>query len=577
MSNACLIQDSDTGGWWRFEGARDVVIVTRLEEVLPALQQVEQRVEREHLWAAGFITYEAGPAFDPAIRARSPGAMPLLWIGLYPEPRRVALPAGPADSELPRYAWTPSVGRDEYDRAVARIRALIAAGDTYQVNYTLRLRAPAVEEPHALFRRMVTANRPRHGAYLDCGRFAVCSASPELFFLRANGVLVSRPMKGTAARGLWPAQDQANGAALAASAKNRAENTMIVDVVRNDFGRVAEIGSVQAAPLFELERYPTVWQMTSTVAARSRATVSEILQALFPPASVTGAPKVRAAEIIAGLEPTPRGVYTGCIGYLAPGGRAQFNVAIRTATVDREAGSVEYGVGGGVVWDSTSQSEYEECLLKARIVTGAPPRFALLETLLWEPGSGWFLLDAHLQRLAESADYFDVRVDIAAVRARLDALARTFAAAPQRARLVVARDGGISCNAAPLTEPGARVRLRLAPAPIDPGDPFLYHKTTRRQVYEQAKAARPDCDDVVLWNDRGEATETTIANLVVERDGRRITPPVECGLLPGVFRDYLLARRDIAQARVTLDELRRAPRLWTINSVRKWREAELIA
>jgi len=577
MSNSSLIQDSEAGGWWRFGDARDVIVATRIEEVLPALQDVERRVERERLWAAGFIAYEAGPAFDAAIRSRPPGGVPLLWMSLYPEPQLVQLPERPADAEVRRYAWKPSVERNEYERAIARIRELIAAGDAYQVNYTLRLHAGAPEEPQALFLRMVAANRPLHAAYLDCGRFAVCSASPELFFRLENGTLVSRPMKGTAGRGLWPEQDRANGAGLAASQKNRAENTMIVDMVRNDLGRVSQVGSVRVAQLFELERYPTLWQMTSTVTARSAASTCDILQALFPPASITGAPKIRATQIITELESTPRGVYTGCIGYLAPGRRAKLNVAIRTAIVDRDAGRVEYGVGGGIVWDSTSQSEYAECLLKARIVTDTPPPFALLETLLWEPGSGWFLLDAHLRRLAESADYFDARVDIASVRERLDTLARTFAAMPQRVRLVVARNGGVTCDAAPLTDPGARVRLALAATSIDPGDPFLYNKTTHRKLYEEAKAGRPDCDDVVLWNGRGEATETTIANLVVERDGRRITPPVECGLLPGVFRAYLLVRGEIAEARVTLDELRRAPRIWTINSVRKWREAELIA
>jgi para-aminobenzoate synthetase/4-amino-4-deoxychorismate lyase len=577
MSDSSLIQDSEAGGWWRFRDARDVVVATRIEEVLPALQNVERRVEREHLWAAGFIAYEAGPAFDVAIRSRPPGSMPLLWMSLFPEPRLVQLPERPAQAEVRRYAWKPSVERNEYERAIARIRELIAAGDTYQVNYTLRLLAPAVEEPQALFLRMVAANRPLHAAYLDCGRFAVCSASPELFFRLEKGALVSRPMKGTAGRGLWLEQDKAKGAELAASQKNRAENTMIVDMVRNDVSRVSQTGSVRVAQLFELERYPTLWQMTSTVTARSTASTCDILQALFPPASITGAPKIRATQIIADLEPAARGVYTGCIGYLAPGRRAKFNVAIRTAIVDRVAGNVEYGVGGGIVWDSTSQSEYEECLLKARIVTDTPPPFALLETLLWEPGSGWFLLDEHLRRLAESADYFDARVDIPSVRERLDTLARTFDAMPQRVRLIVARNGSASCDAAPLTDPGTRVRLALAAAPIDPGDPFLYNKTTHRKVYEEAKAARPDCDDVVLWNGRGEATETTIANLVVERDGRRITPPVECGLLPGVFRAYLLVRGEIAEARVTLDELRRASRIWTINSVRKWREAELIA
>ena len=576
MSNTCLIQDAEAGGWRRFRDARDIVIVTRIEDVIPALQNIEQRVEREGLWAAGFLSYEAGPAFDTGIRSRPPGDVPLLWMGLYPEPELEQLPDDSPAAKVPRYRWSPSVTRDEYERAITRIRGLISTGDTYQVNYTLRLRAPSEEDPFALFLRMVRANRPLHSAYLDCGRLVVCSASPELFFRLDRGVLTSRPMKGTAGRGLGPAQDREKAAELRQSQKNRAENIMIVDMVRNDFGRVARIGSVQVPRLFELERYPTVWQMTSTVTAQSSASCCEILQALFPPASITGAPKARTTAIIAELETTPRGVYTGCIGYIAPGRRANFNVAIRTATVDRDTGGVEYSVGGGIVWDSTSQSEYEECLLKARILTDTPPAFSLLETLLWEPGAGWFLLDGHLRRLVASGDYLDVPVDIAMVHERLDAAAGTFDAAPQRVRLVVSRDGVVSCEAAPLIESGRRVRLALAVSAIDPNDPFLYNKTTHRKVYDEARAARPDCDDVVLWNGRGEATETTIANLVIERSGRRITPPVECGLLPGVYREHLLARGDIVEERITLDQLRRASHIWVVNSVRKWREAELI-
>ncbi len=576
MPNSCLIQDAQAGGWWQFRDAREVVAVTRVEDVLPALQQIAGRVESEGLWAAGFICYEAGPAFDPAIESRAPGHLPLLWMGLYAPPRLQQLPDLPADAAVPRYRWNPTVTRSQYEEAIRRIRELIAEGETYQVNYTLRLRAALEEDPWALFLRMVHANQPRHSAYVDCGRFAVCSASPELFFRLDAGVLTSKPMKGTAGRGLSPEWDRHKALDLRQSRKNMAENLMIVDMVRNDLGRIARVGSVRVPSLFELERYPTLWQLASTVTAQTSAPICRILQALFPAASITGAPKAHTTRIIAGLESTPRGVYTGCIGYIAPGARAQFNVAIRTATVDREEASVEYGVGGGIVWDSTSQSEYEECLLKARIVIDTPPEFALLETLLWEPVSGWFLLEDHLRRLGASADYLDVTLDLAQVRNHLTALAGTFAASAQRVRLVVSRKGAIACESAPLALAQTPARLVIAAAPIDRKDPFLYNKTTRRKVYDDARRARPDGDDVVLWNDRGEVTETTIANLVIERDGRRVTPPVACGLLPGVFRGHLLARGDIEEQIVTLDELRTSDRIWIINSVRKWRVAELI-
>lgn len=575
MRESCLIQDADSGLWWRFSEPRVALAATRLEEVLPVLREIEERVNAENLWAAGYISYEAGPAFDNAIHARPPGALPLVRFGLFEAPQLTRLP--PAPRELrPPYRWTATVARNQYDDAIARIRHLIAEGETYQVNYTLRLRAPVVEPPEALFLRAVRANMPRHGAYLDCGRFAICSASPELFFRLDGEALISRPMKGTAGRGLWLAQDEAKAKALASSPKDRAENVMIVDMARNDLGRVCRPGSVQAPELFTLERYPTVWQMTSTVSGRTSGPVTDILRALFPPASITGAPKARATRIIAELETTPRGIYTGCIGYIAPGRRARFNVAIRTACFDLSERTVEYGVGGGIVWDSTSEAEYEECLLKARIVTAALPEFALLETLLWEPDGGYFLLAGHLERLSRSARYFGVPADLDAIRERVARLAAGFAPCSQRVRLTLASDGTISCTAEQLAPAPVPVRLGIAAGPISSDDPFLYNKTTHRAIYEEALASRPGSDDVVLWNERGEVTETTIANLVVELDSERVTPPVECGLLAGVFRGHLIDQGLVRERRLSLDELRRASRIWVVNSVRKWREAVLV-
>ncbi len=576
MLNRSLIQDTDGGGWWQFQNASEIIVVESIEKVLPALRQVEQRVNAEGVWAAGFISYEAGPAFDSAIRARAPGPWPLLWMGLYPRPQLIQLPVQSPAEAVPAYRWQASVNRQQYEQAIGRIRALISGGDTYQVNYTLRLHAQVQEEPEALFLRMIRANEPKHGAYLDCDDFAVCSASPELFFRLDGERITSRPMKGTAGRGLMHSHDVDTAQALAASEKNRAENVMIVDMVRNDLSRISRVGSVQAPQLFELERYPTLWQMTSTVTADTGASICDILQALFPPASITGAPKVRTTEIIAELENSARGLYTGCIGYIAPGRRAQFNVAIRTAVIGRDRGTVEYGVGSGIVWDSHSQAEYEECLLKARIVTDVPPVFSLLETLLWEPAGGYFLLEEHLRRLAESADFFGVRADIALVRRRLKELANDLPRQPQRVRLLVDRDGRIHCGAAPLVDSQIPVRLGLAAEPVDPADPFLYNKTTHREVYDRARASRADCDDAVLWNTRGEITETGIANIVAELDGSKVTPPVESGLLPGVFRNWLLRRGEIMERRIGPGDLRRASRIWVVNSVRKWRDATLV-
>ena len=576
MRNSCLIQDAAAGGWWHFRDAVEILAITQIGEVVAALEHVERRVNAEGLWAAGFVAYGAGPAFDPSIEALHEDALPLLWMGLFPKPQLEALPSSAPDKPATQYRWQPSVTRPQYDEAIARIRSLIAAGEIYQVNYTLRLRAAIDEDPQTLFRRMIGANDALHGAYLDCGDFVLCSASPELFFRLDGENIASRPMKGTAARGPTNADDRARAQQLSASDKDRAENVMIVDMVRNDLGRIAQAGSVKVPRLFELERYPTLWQMTSTVEARTCAPVSEILRALFPPASITGAPKIRATQVIADSESTARGAYTGCIGYIAPHRQAQFNVAIRTAVIDRRRDTVEYGLGSGIVWDSRSAAEYDECLLKARIVTAAMPAFELLETLLWEPEGGYFLLAEHLRRMADSADYFDMRVDIAAVRGTLSDLAATFPREPRRVRLVVDRTGRIASESVALSVPAGPVRLALAAAPIDTSDPFLYNKTTQRKIYDDAKAARADCDDVILWNAHGEITETTIANLVLELNGEKFTPPVECGLLAGVFRGHLLASGEIGERRMNLEDLHRASRVWTINSVRKWREAALV-
>jgi para-aminobenzoate synthetase/4-amino-4-deoxychorismate lyase len=352
---------------------------------------------------------------------------------------------------------------------------------------------------------------------------------------------------------------------------------MIVDMIRNDLGRVADVGSVHVPMLFEVTRHPTLWQMTSTVAAVCRKSLVEILAALFPCASITGAPKIRTTRIIAELESTPRGLYTGCIGFIAPGRSAQFNVAIRTAVVDRVAGQAEYGAGGGIVWDSACDDEYSEALLKARILTEQRPEFSLLETLLWTPEEDYFLLDYHLRRLADSAVYFDYALDLGGVRGRLLQQVSSFCGRPQRVRLTVSRDGASEIDAAPLPVPeSARpVRLGLAQSPVDSADVFLYHKTTHRQIYESRRQACTECDDVLLWNERGELTESSIANVVVERDGNLLTPPVDSGLLPGTFRAWLLEQGRIQERVLKVSELGRCSKIYLINSVRKWREAVL--
>ena len=344
---------------------------------------------------------------------------------------------------------------------------------------------------------------------------------------------------------------------------------MIVDMVRHDLGRVAETGSVTVPQLFAVEKYPTVWQMTSTVEARIAADLGATFRALFPPASITGAPKVRTMEIIAQLEPSPRRIYTGAIGFVAPGRRAQFNVAIRTLLLDRKTGRAEYSVGSGITWGSQPKAEWHECRAKAKILTAHAPSFSLLETMLWTAGEGYFLLARHLERLEQSALYFGFKVDLPALRLELDRLAARTTRTHQKVRVLVARVGCVTLEAEALPEPAAMPpRVALAPGPSDSSNPFIYHKTTNRGLYSDAQAACPSHHDVLLFNERGELTESTIANLAVEINGKLCTPPIRCGVLPGTLRADLVERGELFERAITIAEMRRSPRVVLLNSVR---------
>ena len=564
-----VLRDEASGRWLRFQNPVEIVVASRLADVLPGLRRVEQAVAERNLHAAGWVSYEASPAFDPALAVRDSGDFPLLWFGLFGQPEPIELP--PATASLPA-DWHPDLPPDAYAHAFDRIKAHIRAGDTYQVNFSHRLLHEAFAlDPWQAFLALVAAQHAPFGAYAAAGPFRLCCASPELFFRLDGSRIESRPMKGTAPRGLSAAQDRALAAALLASEKNRAENLMIVDMVRNDLGRIARPGSVQTAKVCALEKYPTLWQLTSTVAAETDASLAELFSALFPPASITGAPKPRTMRIIADLESSPRQIYTGAIGFLAPGRRSQFNVAIRTLLLDTRTRRAEYGVGGGIVWDSDRYAEQAECRTKARILSTPPrPPFALLETMLWTPADGIRLLELHLARLRDSADYFDYPFDESRLRAEIATLLRSLPPAPQRLRLLLAADSAPTLQSAPLAPlaSGPFFRVALARRPVDRADVFLYHKTTNRRIYEEAKTDFPDHDDVILYNESVEATESTIANLAAEIDGVLCTPPVACGLLPGTARAELLDRGILREQIIPVSLLKKSPRLFLLNSVR---------
>jgi para-aminobenzoate synthetase/4-amino-4-deoxychorismate lyase len=572
-----VLRDAASGRWLQFIRPRQIVTARSLAEVVPGLGQVEEAVARESLYAAGFIAYEAAPAFDDKLVVHNDGAFPLLWFGLYEDIEEIELP-GPAPlADKEGMDWQPSVGQAEFHRELARIKALIRSGDTYQVNYTHRLKARFAGDCWNCFLRLVAAQDAPYGAFVDTGEWVVCGASPELFF-HLNGTYIEcRPMKGTATRGRTEAEDLARAQALQASEKERAENVMIVDMVRNDLGRVAEPGSVKVARLFHVERYPTLWQMTSSVEAQTRAGLADIFRALFPAASVTGAPKVRTMQIIAGLEPLPRRLYTGTVGFLAPGRRGQFNVAIRTLLANRRTGCAEYGVGSGITWESDPAAEWQECRAKAGILSAPVLAFSLLETMRWTPEEGYFLLERHLERLQASVRYFGFRISLPALLSELEGMASKLGQTRQRVRLLATKEGRIILEAAALPEDEAKPRrVALARSPVDSSDAFLYHKTTSRRVYEVARTACPGFDDVLLYNEKGEITESTIANVAVEMDGTLYTPPVSCGLLAGTFRAHLLQLGELIERPILVEEALRSHRVLLMNSVRGKYRVELV-
>ncbi len=560
--------------WLEFHDPVLVLQADSPDAVQRTLVDVEQLTRDRGLHAVGFVAYEAGAAFGMPV-ALEKGDLPLAWFALC-EPAgvlRVGRHQRTADYKIG--TLTPSIDRAQFAEAFGRIKGHLAEGNSYQANYTFRMSGAFEGDATSFFADLCEAQRGQHSAFIDLGRFAICSASPELFFEIQGLDIVARPMKGTARRGRTSDEDRSARGELAASPKNQAENVMVVDMVRNDLGRIAEVGSVRVSELFTVERYPNVWQMTSCVQARSLAPLAEIFSALHPSASVTGAPKVATMALLRELEAAPRGVYTGAVGHVPPDGLASFNVAIRTAVIDRIRSTLSFGIGSGIVWDSEPDAEYDECLLKGSVLGQRPVGFDLLETLRWSPSDGFFLLEAHLERLGEAAEYFSVPVQMGEVRAAL-ALAVAGAAGPLRLRLLVSRDARVRIEQRPFVAATGVVRVAIAAAPIDTSNVFLFHKTTNRRVYDEARTSKPGVDDVLLWNADGEVTEGSIANLVAEIDGVRVTPPVSCGLLAGTYRAMLLESELVTEQVITLDSLRRATGLWLVNSVQGERPMELV-
>jgi len=549
--------------------------VYALDEVIPLLRGAEAAA-KDGLWAALALSYEAAPAFDSALKVQPSSEFPLAWMGVFQEPSSTDFNSIP-NSPFRISEWEPQIDRREYRQAILSIRDFIERGDTYQINFTFPLRGYVGGNSFSCFRAIAESQGAAYSAYLDIGSHRILSFSPELFVERRGNDLMTRPMKGTLARGRWLEEDCERVEQLRGSPKDRAENVMIVDLLRSDLGKVAETGSVKVTELFAVECLSRVLQMTSTVTAVQRpdVTLVDILRALFPCGSVTGAPKCRSMAIIKELEHRPRGVYTGAIGFMGPNGDAVFNVPIRTLAVDVRDGAATFGVGGGITWDSTTEGEYEECCLKAKFLTHPWAEFKLLETIALNDGE-YALLDRHLSRARNSARYFGFRWNEAEVLQALDDVRKSHSLRRWRIRLIVDRDGKahveVGLGGEPRTAP---VTVKFASRAVDDRDPLVFHKTTDRSRYDVELERCHPCDDVIFWNCRGEVTESTIANVVVFSEGKHWTPPREAGLLAGTLREELISKGELFERTITKEELARAGSFALINSVRGWMPAEL--
>jgi para-aminobenzoate synthetase / 4-amino-4-deoxychorismate lyase len=550
--------------------------VYALDEVIPLLRDAEAAT-KDGRWVALALSYEAAPAFDSALKVQPSSDFPLAWMGVFEKPASTDV-----DSIAVRpfeiSEWEPQIDRKQYRQAIHSIRDCIERGETYQINFTFPLSGCVSGDSFRCFRAIAESQGAAYSAYLDIGSHRILSFSPELFVERRGNKLTTRPMKGTLARGRWIEEDCERAEQLRASVKDRAENVMIVDLMRSDLGKIAETGSVQVTELFAVERLSRVLQMTSTITAiqRPEVTVVDILRALFPCGSITGAPKPRSMSIIKELEQHPRGVYTGAIGLLSPNGDAVFSVPIRTVVVDAKDGDATFGVGGAITWDSTPDGEYEECCLKAKFLTHPWAEFELLETMALEDGE-YALLDRHLSRARDSARYFGFRWDEARVVNALADVCNSHPVGRWRIRLLVERNGKAHVETSSLGEPRtAPLVVKFASGAIDDRDPRLFHKTTDRARYDVELERCQPCDDVIFRNSRGEVTESTIANVVVFSDGKHWTPPRDAGLLAGTLREVLIAKGELFERTITKEELANAGSFALINSLRGWMPAELV-
>ena len=550
----------------RFARPSAVLETSDIRDAAELISEAEM-VARAGNWVVGYVSYQSAPGFDSRLKVPGEPSLPLIWLGVYDDRHD----DGPESSERFQLGeWVPGMSESVHAARVEAIRQAIVAGDTYQVNLTFPMEAEFRGRPAALFSAMLASQPESYAAHIDIGVADVLSVSPELFLTKRDRKVTARPMKGTAPRGRFLTEDLEKSRELEASEKERAGNVMIVDLLRNDLGRVAELGSVAVSRLFESERHPTVWQLTSTVSATltPETGLVELFRAAFPSGSVTGAPKVSTMEIIAQHETEGRDIYCGAIGYIAPGGLdAEFSVAIRTGVVADDR--FTYHVGGGITYDSAAAVEYQECLWKALVVIKAHEVPDLVETMRFEPNAGIPLLERHIARLVSSAEYWGIPSDPGMLG---EALSAVESRGPAKVRLVVESHGGVYVTIEPIVDLDEPISLTVSGQEVDADDRLWFHKTADRSRYPITE----DGHEEVLVNLDGEVTETNISNLMIRTGDRWFTPPIGSGCLPGVYRAKIIDDGVVAEQAITLKDLRAADELAVTNAVRGWRKAVLI-
>ncbi len=561
-----------------FKNPVEIISCNTPSRIKPSIDRIEYFIKRGY-FAAGFLSYEAGFGLEEALKAKRDCNFPLLWFGIFRDPERIDHSKILFDDDVSKGGYRikdieAEISRREYINSIKKIKAYIEKGDTYQVNHTFKLNFSFSGPIMDLYLHLRKKQSVSYSALIKFDEKYILSFSPELFFKRKKELIQVKPMKGTADRGRLLREDRDNAKQLYLCPKNRSENIMIVDLLRNDLSRISKKGTVKTKRFFDIEKYESLFQMTSTVEGKVRTGVSlyELFKATFPSGSVTGAPKISSMKIIDELEKSPRRIYTGSIGFLSPNGESAFNVAIRTLLIDTQRKKGEMGIGSGIVYDSDPKKEHAECILKAKFLTEKVRDFLLIETLLWEPNKGYPLLKFHLDRLSGSAKYFSYKYDKKRITALLNRLSRILGNNSYRVRLLLDKSGGIS-TAHTIIKRNSDIKLvAFSHKIIDSADRFLFHKTTNRKIYdnEYKKYKKQGFFDVIFQNEKDEVTEGAISNIFIKKDGRYYTPPVECGLLNGVYRRYLISEKilKIEEKVLNADDIRTADKIILTNAVR---------